>query len=152
MKYIVSFEDESEIPYLVKCDFTRTELFIGDAELAIKLKMFDYADARLYVILYRCLRATLLLEKYVVHNYKEAYVHFCRLYIKTGIFPKEYGKTIRRVYLSMNRSINQLDKPALPAVTKQNFREVSKYFDVLKGYCYKRLKIDKQTAGGQHFK
>lgn len=63
MKYIVSFEDESEIPYLVKCDFTRAELFIGDAELAIKQKMFDYADARLYVILYRCLRATLLLKK-----------------------------------------------------------------------------------------
>ncbi len=147
MKYIVSFKDESEIPYLVKCDFQPLEEFICDAERAIIQKHFDYADTRNYVILYRCLRATLLLEKYVVHNYKEAYVHFCRLYIKTGIFPKEYGKTIRRVYLSMNRSINQLDKPELPAVTKLNFREVCKCFYILRDYCYKRLNMYEGLEG-----
>lgn len=142
MKYIVSFNDESELPYLIKCDFERAEEIIYDAELAIIQKHFDYADTRNYVILYRCLRATLLLEKYVVHNYKEAYVHFCRLYIKTGIFPKEYGKNTKRIYWSMNRSLNQMYESELPAVTKLNFREVRKYFNVMKDYCYKRLKIN----------
>lgn len=66
----------------------------------------DYASAnnRAYYCIFHAMRAVLALDNEDYQKHSAVIARFSQKYIKTGVFPREYGKLISNASLIRNRS------------------------------------------------
>ncbi len=59
---------------------------------------YDFASSRAYYAAYYAINAVLLSEKVTSSKHSGNISEFNRLFLKRGVFPKEYGKMVNRLF------------------------------------------------------
>lgn len=97
---------------------------------------YDYASAnnRAYYCIFHAMRAVLALDNEDYQKHSAVIARFSQKYIKTGIFPVEFGKLISNASLIRNRSdyedfylCTQEDTEKLLSDAEQFLQQISAY-------------------------
>jgi uncharacterized protein (UPF0332 family) len=76
----------------IKALCKRAETYLHSAQTLIAEKDFDSAVSRTYYSMFYMTQACLLSQGVTVSSHNGTNQKFSELFVKTGIFPKEYGK------------------------------------------------------------
>jgi uncharacterized protein (UPF0332 family) len=71
---------------------------LTSAEKSIENEDYDFASSRAYYAVFYFMQAILSTEGLTFSKHSASIAEFGRSFIKTGIFPKEYGKYIQNLF------------------------------------------------------
>jgi len=90
--------NKEEKQTLVKYRLERANESIKAAQLLFENKLFIPAMNRIYYSMFYSVQALLVLNEKAFSKHGQVKGYFNREFIKTGIFPKEFGKLFNTVY------------------------------------------------------
>ena len=96
----------------------------------------DYASAnnRAYYCIFHAMRAVLALDNEDYQKHSAVIARFSQKYLKTDIFPREYGKLITNAALIRNRSDYEDFYLCTKEDTKKLLSEAEKFLDQISSY------------------
>ncbi len=76
----------------------KAKLYLKTAELAIQIGDYDSSVSRSYYAMFNLVRALLEKQGIYVKTHRGALFKFREIFIKSGIFPQEFGKILQNAY------------------------------------------------------
>ncbi|MBN1796563.1 MAG: HEPN domain-containing protein [Sedimentisphaerales bacterium] len=89
---------QEEKETLVKYRLERANESIKAAQLLFENKLFIPAMNRIYYSMFYSVQALLVLDEKAFSKHGQVKAYFNREFIKTGVFPKEFGKLFNAVF------------------------------------------------------
>ena len=76
----------------------KSRRFLEDAKLLLKEKRLESASSRIYYSVFHIMQAALLTKELSFSKHSGTIGGFNRYFIKKGVFPKEFGRDIEKLF------------------------------------------------------
>lgn len=91
-------DNQEELTGTIQQMFQKANRSISAAKRHIQEGDYDFASSRAYYAVFYAMQATLLAGKFSFSKHSSVISLFNQHYVKTGIFPKEFGRSISRLF------------------------------------------------------
>jgi uncharacterized protein (UPF0332 family) len=95
---------------------------------------FDFASSRAYYAAFYMMEAVLLIDGKTFSKHTRVISHFNLHYVKTSIFPKEFGKSINRLFRDRNVGDYQFDLSIDKKDAEEDHRIAKRIVDEVSAY------------------
>ncbi len=82
----------------IKAYVKKADIYLKTAKLALEIEDFDSATSRCYYAMFYMVRAVLLTQKVDTDTHSGIHSKFAELFIKTGIFGRQYSKYLKYAF------------------------------------------------------
>ncbi len=114
----MSLNDEERIT-LVELEMEKSKRIFSEIEVLLNAQLWSNAASRLYYSVYHAVCALLIKDGHEATTHQGNHIVFGAYYVKTGIFPPEYG----RFYIQLQTLREQSDYNCVYDVTPEELNE-----------------------------
>lgn len=135
---------------IAKAKMIESKEILEDAKMLFENQRYMSAANRIYYSVFKAISALHFLDGNRFKKHKDALGQFNKLYIHTGIFPKEFGSKIYKI----ESAREEADYSIKPKLTKEILEEyldfATKFIKIIKNYCNKKLHLMSQNNQQQN--
>ena len=142
MCYMGYSDDVGTATDLARYRLAKAKSDLHEANQLIGNGSFSGANNRIYYAIFHAMLAMHALDRRETRTHKRVIGEFNRYYIRTGIFPTEYGKKISHIENTRHSSDYDDFYIANAEETKQNFIFAEEFLVALENQCKKRMEMD----------
>lgn len=136
---MMQLNKEGTINDLVNYRFTRSNEDLETAKLLFNNNEYRAANNRAYYAIFHAISAIHVLDGNCYKRHKDAIGNFNKNYIKTEIFPKEYGRKISEAEFIREASDYDCHYIASKSITADLISTADELTALIKDYCNNKI-------------
>ena len=139
--------DDNSLPNTLRAMILKAQRSIRSAEKQLNENDYDFGTSRAYYAVFYALEAALLSKGFVLSKHSGVIRGFSKHFVKTGVFPKEFGKLVNR--LSRDRQVGDYDYA--PIIRHEKARDdleiATRIVQAITDYLVREALIDSLDTG-----